>query len=73
MSATVHMLPTPRLVTPCCRCGGLRRVTFDQLSEAQRQCAPRGSVFPCPDCGDDAEVIPFEAAQMRVGRIMSEG
>lgn len=46
-----------RVVTPCRRCGGLRRVSYDQLPEGHRKHAPFGSVFPCPDCGDDTEVV----------------
>lgn len=59
MSATIHFLPPPRVAQPCRRCGGLRRVTFDQMSEAQQRWAPFGAIHPCPDCGDDAEIIPL--------------
>lgn len=55
-SATVHILPI-RTVQPCRRCGGLRRVTFDQLDPQQKVVAPRGAIHPCPDCGDRTGAI----------------
>lgn len=58
MPATVHILPL-RTVMPCRRCGGSRRVTFDQMNEAQQRWAPLGAIHPCPDCGEDAEIIPM--------------
>lgn len=78
MTAEVIILPVmrcegARASRVCHRCGGTRRVTFDQMSEAQQRWAPYGSIFPCPACGNDAEIIPFEECQRRVGAIMAEG
>ena len=67
MGARIIPFPGLRIASPCSRCGGLRRVTFDQMSEAQRRWAPMGSVFPCPDCGEGAEIIPL----LRVPRHVS--
>ncbi|MFA6267655.1 MAG: hypothetical protein WC670_18305 [Pseudolabrys sp.] len=61
MSASVHILPA-RVMLPCRRCGGRRKVTFDHLDEAQKQRAPFGAMHPCPDCGEDAEVIEIDQA-----------
>lgn len=63
MTATVIVLPV--MAQPprgCPRCGGLRRVTFDQMNEAQQRWAPFGAIHPCPDCARPAQVIPFGAA-----------
>jgi hypothetical protein len=76
MTALVLILPALRATRAsrvCHRCGGRRRVTFDQMSEAQQRWAPFGSIFPCPACGFEAEIIPFEECQRRVGAIMAEG
>ena len=56
-TATIHMLPI-RTMTPCRRCNGLRKVTFDQMSEAQQRWAPLGAIHPCPDCGDRTGATP---------------
>jgi hypothetical protein len=57
-SASIVILPTVRR-EPCRRCGGLRRITFDQMSEAQKRWAPPGAIHPCPDCAASAQVIAF--------------
>ena len=63
MTATIIILPIAAApVRPCQRCGGLRRVTFDQMTEAQQRWAPFGAIHPCPDCAGSAQVIPFEPA-----------
>lgn len=67
MSATVHILPT-RTLTPCRRCGGLRRVTFDQLDAAHQARAPLAAIHPCPDCGDRTAAIEPLLAASRCGR-----
>lgn len=50
MSAIVIVMPSRARVL-CRRCGGMRHVTYEGLT------------FACPECGDEAEVIPFEARQ----------
>lgn len=73
MGAIVLLLPSvERVVMPCRRCGGLRKVTYDQLPETHRRHAPFGAVHPCPDCGEDSEVIPFEEARARRQLIVGE-
>lgn len=68
MSALVIILPviarpvcsqveTP---SPCRRCGGARKLTFDRLSPREQRLAGFGSLHPCPACGEDAEIIPFK-------------
>ena len=71
MSATIIILPvahrTPR-GAPCPRCFDLRFVSWYQMNEAQRLWAPAEAVLPCPDCGCDAQVIPFGHAPDDISR-----